>query len=365
MRMKFFLYQSQLNVTIVPLNDRMPFLVTKNPSMVVVRGQSKSINRDMLEVEDPDTDPVDIRFNILDNGLQGKLVYADQTSRTITTFSQQDVNDEKVFYIHDGASSQTQFYFSATDGRFQPRETGLSRHFRIHVIPLTLELRNKTTISLDQGTTTAIITNKNMGAFSNGDRKQTKYRLIEKPKAGKLLVEDKQTNIFLQVNVDREEFVYMQTDMTFSNDSFIAEITNLDKRIIRTSRTREKRSMRDREVWDFTHEDLKNGVIYFVCSANNLAKNTSDKLSYRLEAPGVQPANGIFSFMVVQSFFTQWQPQPNVTPTAVAPIHVATRKDVVIATSVVASILLIIVSAILIVKCRKEKYHSQALRSNG
>merc|ERR1719474_1485124 len=129
MRMKFFLYQSQLNVTIVPLNDRMPFLVTKNPSMVVVRGQSKSINRDMLEVEDPDTDPVDIRFNILDNGLQGKLVYADQTSRT----------------------------------------------------------------------TTAIITNKNMGAFSNGDRKQTKYRLIEKPKAGKLLVEDKQTNIFLQV----------------------------------------------------------------------------------------------------------------------------------------------------------------------
>merc|ERR1719474_2381446 len=164
MRMKFFLYQSQLNVTIVPLNDRMPFLVTKNPSMVVVRGQSKSINRDMLEVEDPDTDPVDIRFN-----------------------------------IHDGASSQTQFYFSATDGRFQPRETGLSRHFRIHVIPLTLELRNKTTISLDQGTTTAFITNHNMGAATNGDRKQTKYRLIEKPKAGKLLVEDKQTNIFLQV----------------------------------------------------------------------------------------------------------------------------------------------------------------------
>ena len=38
------------------------------------------------------------------------------------------------------------------------------------------------------------------------------------------------------------------------------------KRILRTSRTREPRSIRDREVWHFTHEDLKNGVIYFVGS---------------------------------------------------------------------------------------------------
>ena len=192
-------YQSQLNISITPLNDRMPLLITKNPSMVVVRGQSKSISRDMLEIQDPDTDPEDIRYTILDNGLQGRLVHHHKITQPVTHFSQQDINDENIIYIHDGASSQTQFYFSATDGRFQPRETGLSRHFRIHVIPLTLNLHNQTTILVDQGTTTAFITNRNMGAASNGERENIEYRITTKPHAGQLLVEDRPADTFLQV----------------------------------------------------------------------------------------------------------------------------------------------------------------------
>jgi hypothetical protein len=31
-----------------------------------------------------------------------------------------------------------------------------------------------------------------------------------------------------QINVDKEEVVYMQNDMTFSNDSFVATISNLE-----------------------------------------------------------------------------------------------------------------------------------------
>ena len=220
----------------------------------------------------------------------------------------------------------------------------------------------------------------------------------------------------------------MQTNMAYSNDSFVAELSNKDnqipglvfnisvkplvrqeisfvgsidnstplssinldatklagltnsnpvyyiltsprlgkiKRIIRTSRTREPRSLRDREVWHFTHEDLKNGVIYFVGSGQPLSQNTTDELSYRLEAAGVQPANGVFRFTVAQSEVTPWQPLPNVTPTGLVPVHVATRKDIVIASSVVASLLLIIITAILIVKCRKGKHRSQVLRPNG
>ena len=41
-------------------------------------------------------------------------------------------------------------------------------------------------------------------------------------------------------------------------------------RIVRASSisNMDKRSVRDREVWQFTHEDVKNGVIYFVTSEN-------------------------------------------------------------------------------------------------
>jgi chondroitin sulfate proteoglycan 4 len=134
-------FEGQLNVSVTPVNDRQPYLVTNNPSMVVVRGQAKIIGRDLLEVRDPDTGPEGIRYTILDNGLQGRLVHPGQQQQgSLTHFTQQDINEDRVVYVHDGASAQTQFYFSVTDGRFQPRETGLSRHFRIHVIPLTLRL---------------------------------------------------------------------------------------------------------------------------------------------------------------------------------------------------------------------------------
>ena len=192
-------YESQLNITVTPLNDRMPLLLTKNPSMVVVRGQSRPISRDMLEIQDPDTRPSQIRYTVLDNGLQGRLLHKDNNMQSVSHFSQQDINEEKIVYIHDGVSSQTQFYFSATDGRFQPRETGLSRHFRIHAIPLTLNLHNQSTIYVDQGTTTAYITKQNIGAASNGDLEKIEYKITAGPAAGKLLVGDMPAVSFFQV----------------------------------------------------------------------------------------------------------------------------------------------------------------------
>ena len=162
---------------------------------------------------------------------------------------------------------------------------------------------------------------------------------------------------YFQINIDRGEVIYMQTDMSYANDSFVTDVSSLDyrlnsvkfyvavtplvrmreeflaavdsstaikatnldatklagltssnpvfhildkpkhgriKRIIRTSRTRTTRSLRDREIQHFTQEDLSNGVIYFVGSNTGLTSNTTDELIYRLEAPGVQPARGIF-----------------------------------------------------------------------
>ena len=421
--------RTQLNVTITPVNDRMPHLVTKNPSVVVVRGQSKTINADMLEVRDPDTAPANIIYTILDNSLQGKIVFRDRSSHTVTRFTQKDINDDRVLYLHDGSSAQTQFYFSVTDGRFQPRETGLSRHFRIHVIPLTLSMANHSAAVLEQGTTTAYLTRANMGVATNGRRDNVQYTVTIPPRGGQLLVEDRPAEVFWQINIDRDEVIYMQTDMTLSGDSFTADISNQDnripglafnisvrplvrrdspfvatidnstplttkhldatklagltssnptyylltspkfgkiKRIIRTSRTREPRSIRDRQVAHFTHEDLKNGVIFFVGSNLAAHLNQTDSFQYRLEAPGVQPALGLFNFIVTHSGVTPWQPLPNVTPTGLVPVNnIGGRTDIVIAISVIASVLMIIITAILFVKCRMGKEDPHSKRSNG
>ena len=66
----------------------------------------------------------------------------------------------------------------------------------------------------------------------------------------------------------------------------------------------ESRSLRDKEVWQFTHEDIKNGIIHFVVSVEDSTKEPlggalNDSFTYRLVAPGVQPAIGVFNFSVI------------------------------------------------------------------
>ena len=86
---------------------------------------------------------------------------------------------------------------------------------------------------------------------------------------------------------------------------FLLQSTRLGKimRVVResnSSRGRGSRSLRDKEVWQFTHEDVKNGVIHFVPGSDVAVKSAAnDSFVFRLVAPGVQPANGIFPFSIL------------------------------------------------------------------
>lgn len=172
---------------------------------------------------------------------------------------------------------------------------------------------------------------------------------------------DAPASVFGQINVDNEEVVYMQSDMSLSNDSFTATVSNqhviqknlqfnvkvvplvrrqvpfkvtetktqlnqknLDAshlagltnsnpiyflidtpefskvmRIVKASSFNEITTDRERQVWQFTHEDVKNGVIYIVVNTETSDKN--DSFTYRLEAPGVQPALGSFDFTIMKN----------------------------------------------------------------
>ena len=63
---------------------------------------------------------------------------------------------------------------------------------------------------------------------------------------------------------------------------------------------RGRRSLSDREVWQFTHEDVKNGIIHYVPSVDLVDSSSAinDSFVFRLLAPGVQPANGVLPFTV-------------------------------------------------------------------
>ncbi len=232
------LYDGRWNVSVMPVNDRQFRLLTEAPSMTVVQKQSKAITANMLYVEDPDTPPHQIVYDVMNPPGQGALVLADNISKSVDRFTQADINHKKLVYFHNpayvhqgggaGLSKSTEFYFRVSDGKYSP----IYRHFRIHIIPLQLVLVNSSSIEIQQGTKTGYISAKNMGASTNGQRDLTYYNITSPPKGGLVYMNDAPTAIFGQINVDNEEVVYMQTDMTLARDNFTATITNEDGAIM-------------------------------------------------------------------------------------------------------------------------------------
>jgi hypothetical protein len=124
--------------------------------------------------------------------------------------------------------------------------------------------------------------------------------LLRQREAFKAFLDDGKTSL-AQKNLDATQL----SGLTNSNPVyFILKSPRMGAimRIVResnSSRQRSGRSLRDKEVWQFTHEDVKNGVIHFVPGANlMLTSPANDSFIFRLVAPGVQPANGIFPFTI-------------------------------------------------------------------
>ena len=72
----------------------------------------------------------------------------------------------------------------------------------------------------------AYISSANIGSRTNGQRSFTHFNVTQGPRGGEIYLNDAPASIFSQINIDNEEVVYMQSDMSLSNDTFLATITN-------------------------------------------------------------------------------------------------------------------------------------------
>ena len=148
----------------------------------------------------------------------------DDMTTAVLRFSQEDVNRQRVIYLHDGTMESTSFYFRVSDGHFKA-VTGV---FSLHFVALTLRLANHSTIAIQQSHTTTVISNSSMGADSNGQRKHTFYNVTQEPRYGRLYINDVAVTTFGQSNVDKEELLYVQFNMSASSDSFSVTVWNMD-----------------------------------------------------------------------------------------------------------------------------------------
>nr|XP_005165450.1 chondroitin sulfate proteoglycan 4-like [Danio rerio]XP_021332245.1 chondroitin sulfate proteoglycan 4-like [Danio rerio] len=341
------------NITIIPINDQPPVLKTKTPSLKVVQGDTVTIGPDNLNVVDLDNPPTEIQYTVISKPGNGFLAIADHLNESVDSFSQAQINNGEVFFIHDGSSSSGAFYFSVTDGHHRP----LYKLFNLEVIKITVWLANNTEVLLDQGHTSVTLTQSHLAAVTNGKNTTVHYQITVPPKNGKLLLNNDVVTAFSHDDLEAETLMYHMVNLESSHDNFeFAAFTteaNLTNQVVNitvkplikyTERVTFPNGIRIRlkphflnvselallsdsdplfeitsppdngkivrmiggkgrkaeSVESFTFSELLQQKLAIELKANLTGvQEVNDSFRFVLKANNVQPANGIFTFSIV------------------------------------------------------------------
>ncbi|TDH13002.1 hypothetical protein EPR50_G00053220 [Perca flavescens] len=208
--------EERFNITITPVNDQPPLLKTKAPSLRVVQGDTVALRPDNLKVEDLDNPPDDIKFSVISKPNNGYLALEGSLNESIVAFTQAQINNGSVYFIHDGSSVSGVFYFSVTDGHHKP----IYKLFNLEVTEITISLVNYTGLTLEQGKTSVFLTQDNLAAETNGKNLTIHYQITRPPNFGKLLKDNEDVAQFEQEDLQAGWLSYHMLSLSSAEDSF-------------------------------------------------------------------------------------------------------------------------------------------------
>uniref|UniRef100_A0A8C5H2R7 Chondroitin sulfate proteoglycan 4-like n=1 Tax=Gouania willdenowi TaxID=441366 RepID=A0A8C5H2R7_GOUWI len=208
--------KERFNITVTPINDQPPLLKTKAPSLKVVQGDAATLGPENLKVEDLDNPPEDIVFSVISKPSNGYLAFDGSLNVSIAAFTQAQINNRTVYFIHDGSPSSGVFYFSVTDGHHKP----IYKLFNLEVTEVTISLVNLTKLTLQQGTTSVPLTNNNLSAETNGKNVTIHFLITRPPNFGKLLMENREVSRFMQEDLRAGRLSYHMISHSSAEDSF-------------------------------------------------------------------------------------------------------------------------------------------------
>ncbi|XP_068952619.1 chondroitin sulfate proteoglycan 4-like isoform X1 [Petaurus breviceps papuanus] len=348
------------NITISPVNDQLPKLKTKGPSLKVLQGNTFRMGPDNLKVEDLDNSAEEIRYTVISNPTNGFLSRAPHVDFPIHQFTQADIDSGQLWFVQDGSPMSGVFYFSVTDGKHRP----LYKLFHLEVIPISVTLVNLTDVLLPQGQTSVSISNVHLSAVTNGKSTEITYKLIQPLQHGYLLMENEQVTNFKQEDLFSGRLSYHMTNLTASQDMLqfmlfttennltdqalpirvqpllqvtsglkipnrvtyqlrrkdldATELADLTKSIPRFEVTeppvhgrlvrRVSRHAEPERIDLFTQMDIDQGTLMLDTHANMTGVDTlNDSFTFTLKADHVQPAIGYFPYTIVlpDSLFVQ------------------------------------------------------------
>ncbi|KAJ8970004.1 hypothetical protein NQ314_001433 [Rhamnusium bicolor] len=220
-------YVTLCNVTVPvivnPINDQPFILVTPAPGITVVQGENHTITRHELATEDADTPPSKLKYDLISGPVNGKLILLPE-GVPVTYFTQADIDDNRLVYIHEGSALKDSFHFRVWDEKFRPE----FRPFNIMVVPINITILPGLPVYLLQGSDVVFLSEKQFFINTNADKNKVQFTIKKPTKHGVLykdnpmnpIYKDKPITSFTYVDLISEKVMYLQTDMTTANDSF-------------------------------------------------------------------------------------------------------------------------------------------------
>ncbi|XP_077571662.1 chondroitin sulfate proteoglycan 4 [Stigmatopora nigra] len=345
--------EDSFNITVTPVNDQPPVLKTKAPSLTVVQGDTVAIKTENLKVEDLDNPPDDIVFSVISKPNNGYLALNSRLNESISTFTQAQINNGSVHFIHDGSPTSGVFYFSVTDGQHKP----IYKLFNLDVTRFTISLLNHTGLTLEQGSTAVWLNQDNLAAKANGRNTTIHFQITRLPKFGKVLIDNREASQFDQEDVQWGRVVYHMTNLSSPEDSFeftaftseadlkgqllnitvspliqfgksvrvsngvsvklnsafldaskLADICSCDPVFEIIShpiygnliRSKPKKWRKSETMESFTYQDVIQEKLALELNANMTGvQELNDSLEFLLKADNIQPARAVFHFTIV------------------------------------------------------------------
>ena len=219
-----------LQVTVTPVNDRPRLILPPGASLRIAAGTRRTLDADILRAEDPDSRPRQLVYTLISPGdVLGHVELDRRPGVSIQSFTQEQVNDGLVQFVHEG-SSDTKLALRVSDGQ-AASDTAVLRviAFRLEAVPA-----NNTGLWLTHGAS-ALITPANLSFTTNSQDEdmEIKYVILKQTQNGKIQKlrgngRWQPTGHFTQRHLQKGRVRYSHTSGTPTHDGFKFQLTLRD-----------------------------------------------------------------------------------------------------------------------------------------
>lgn len=206
-----------VNITVNDSNEMPPQLITQGAVLQVLQGSPAILSQVHLNVQDPDSSPEEIKYDVLSGSPSiGFVASIHDKQVPLTHFTQADVNAGHLMFIANGPNSPETIDFTISDGH----NPAIFASLEIMVLPATTWATNQTPLEIPQEVNMASLYRVHLLGASTQGEPNTLYRLIRDPKFGQVKVSQKPTRDFSQVQVDKGEVTFTFIDFISPKDEF-------------------------------------------------------------------------------------------------------------------------------------------------